>query len=179
MAGVISTNYATALFNIASEEDKLNLFKQELETVNQCIRSNQELLIIMNHPKVSKKDKKEIIRKVFQLEQLVSNFIEIIIDKNRFNFFEDICREFIILANESLNIEVAEVTSAVPLNEEEKNKIKVLLQGKLQKNIEIVTVIDEGVIAGIRVKLKDYILDNTVAGELKSIREAITKAAYQ
>ena len=176
MAGVISTNYATALFNIASEENKLKLFKKELEEVNLCILENKEFLTIMNHPKVSKIDKKSIIQKIFQFNQYILNFIEIIIDKNRFYFFQDIYNEFVHLANEFLRIEVAEVTSAVPLNEDELTNIKALLKDKLQKNIEIVTVIDEDVIAGIRIKIKDYILDNTVAGELRGMGEVITKS---
>lgn len=178
MAGVVAKNYAQALFNIAVQENKVDRYKSQLVEVNKCIKESPDFFMIMKHPNVTKEDKKEIIAKLFELDEYVSNFLSLLVDKNRFNYIGDICKEFNILANEALNIEVAYITSAAPLTEEEISKIKLLLQKKFNKNIEVETKIDDSCIAGVKVRVKDKVLDNTVAGRLKAIKEAVAKAAY-
>ncbi|MGM9974424.1 MAG: F0F1 ATP synthase subunit delta [Clostridiaceae bacterium] len=174
MAGIIAKNYAEALFNIAVEEGKVELYKKELQEINKCIEENPELFKFMGHPRVMKSDKKEILRKLFKYDEFIMNFLEIIVDKGRFNYFGDICREFVLQANKALNIEKAEVTSATKLTEEELQKIQMLLQKRFNKNIEVVEKIDKNCIAGVKVKIKDKVLDNTVAGRLKAIKEAVS-----
>ena len=172
MAGIIAKNYAEALFSIAVEEDKLELYKKELQEIKECIEENKELLKLMKHPGVMKSDKKEILRKIFKCEELIQNFLEILVDKGRFNYLGDICSEFLLEANKALNIEMAEVTSATKLTEDELEGIRTLLQKRFNKTIELIEKIDQSCIAGVRVKIKDKVLDNTVAGRLRAIKEA-------
>ncbi|WP_426351240.1 ATP synthase F1 subunit delta [Alloiococcus sp. CFN-8] len=175
MGSIISKNYGEALISIAEEADSLKEYKEELQSLRDRLDKNQELLKVMDIPWISKKDKKEILRKVFSSDGYIMNFIELLVDKNRFSYLEEICEEFIDRANEKLNIQVVEVTSAVELERKELKEIKKLLEKKLGTDIDIRTVVDRSYIAGMRVKIKDKVLDNTVLSKLEAIKERITK----
>ena len=175
MGSIISKNYGEALISIAEEADALKEYKEELQSLRDRLDKNQELLKVMDIPWISKGDKKEILRKVFPLDGYIMNFVELLVDKNRFSYLEEICEEFIERANEKLNIQVVEVTSAVELERKELKEIKKLLEKKLGADIEIRTVVDSSYIAGMRVKIKDKVLDNTVLSKLDAIKERITK----
>jgi len=175
MGSIISKNYGEALISIAEEADSLKEYKEELQSLCDRLDKNQELLKVMDIPWISKKDKKEILRKVFSFDGYIMNFIELLVDKNRFSYLEEICEEFIDRANEKLNIQVVEVTSAVELERKELKEIKKLLEKKLGTDIDMRTVVDSSYIAGMRVKIKDKVLDNTVLSKLEAIKERITK----
>ena len=175
MGSIIAKNYGEALLNIAEENDSLKDYKEELQSLYENIDKNQELLRVMGIPWISKEDKKEILRKVFSFDGYIMNFIELLVDKNRFSYLKEICEEFINRANEKLGVQVAEVTSAVELSRGEVKEIKKLLEKKLGTDIEIRTVIDSSYIAGLRIKVKDKVLDNTVLSKLEAIKERVTK----
>lgn len=175
MAGLVSENYAQALLDIAREENKVELYKGQLKNMQSVLRSSCDLRSVMLHPKIPKEDKKEIIKKLFQLDPYVQNFVEIIIDKNRFRYFDDICTEYTAAANETLDIEVAYITSAVRLEKGQVEAIKEMLHNKTGRRIETVEEVDPACIAGVRVRLKDMIIDNTVQTSLSHIKQGIAK----
>ena len=177
MGSIISKNYGEALLNIAEESNALKDYKEELQSLYEFLKKNQELQRTMDFPWISKEDKKEIIRKLFTFKGYIMNFIELLIDKNRFAYLQEICEEFIEMANERLNIQVVEVTSAVELTRGELKDIRKLLEKRLSTDIEIRAAVDSTYIAGLRVKIKDKILDNTVLGKLEAIKERALKAA--
>ena len=104
MGSIISKNYGEALLNIAEESNALKDYKEELQSLYEFLNKNQELKRTMDFPWISKEDKKEIIRKLFTFKGYIMNFIELLIDKNRFAYLQEICEEFIEMANERLNI---------------------------------------------------------------------------
>lgn len=176
MGSIIAKNYGEALLNIAEESNALQDYKEEFQNLYEVLRKNQEILRVMGFPWILKKDKKEILRRLFTFDEYIMNFLELLIDTNRFSYLEEICEEFIERANERLNIQVAEVTSAAELTKRELKEIRKLLETKLGTTIEIKTVVDSSYIAGMRLKIKDKVLDNTALSKLDAIKERITKA---
>ncbi len=177
MGSIIAKNYGEALLNIAEENNSLKDYKKDLHELMEVVHKNQELLRVMGFPWISKRDKKEILRSIFNFDQYIMNFIGLLIDNNRFSYIEEICEEFIDGANERLNIQIAEITSAVELTRGEIKDIKRLLEKQLGTNIEIRTIIDSSYIAGIRLKIKDKVFDNTVISKLNTIKERVAAVA--
>ena len=61
MAKLVSKTYGDALFAVAVEENKMDLFFTEVQDVLEVLRTNEELSRLMNHPKIIKEDKVKII----------------------------------------------------------------------------------------------------------------------
>lgn len=166
-------NYGDALYQLSLKENSLELFKVELKEINEVYRNSHELKGILSHPDISKKDKKVILDKLFKVNKNILIFLKVLIDNNRFNLLEDIVADFNGRANEYLKIEECKVISAVKLNEEELGSIKLLLEEKLNKSVEIKEIIDHDLIAGIRIVLKDEIIDNSIETKLNKLKNKI------
>lgn len=178
MAGIVAKNYAEALFELAKEENKLDSFKEDLLMMDNVLSGSTELKQVMRHPKVNKQDKKEILDKIFSdVDEYVKNFAKLLIDKSRFGHFHDICKGFINLYNELNNIEVAYVQSATVLDEEQIAKMKTMLERKTGKAIEIKASVNEDLLAGVRIRIKDEILDNSAATRLERMKEKVVKTS--
>lgn len=176
MAGLVAVNYSEALFELAKEEKKLDQFKNDLSAMDDVLCSSEELKQVLKHPKVEKKDKKHILEQIFKdVDPYVINFAKLLIDKNRFAHFHEICKCYYNSYNEYNNIEVAYVQSATKLSDEQIKAIKDMLEKKTNKAIEIKTKINEDLLAGVRIKIKDEILDNSAAARLERMKENVVK----
>lgn len=176
MASVVATNYGEALFSLAQEENRLDAVKKDLLLIQETLVDNQDLSLVLKHPKIEKEDKKELLLKIFLgVDPFVKNFIRLLVDKNRFSQFHEICKVYVSLYNEFHGIEVAYVESANALSDKQLNDMKAMLEKKLAKKVEMKVSINEDLIAGVRVKIKDEILDNSAASKLERMRKEVVK----
>ncbi len=178
MAGVAAMNYASALFELAKEENQVEAYKEQLKEIVQTLQSSRELQDVLAHPKIEKEDKKEIARQVFEAKGMVGNFLMLLLDKNRFSLIEDITQAYTKLANKELGIEVCRCVSAVELSEKQRADLTAMLRKKTGKRIELNCYVDASCLAGIRIQVGNVVLDNTMERKLEQIKESVAKATW-
>lgn len=174
MPGMLAKNYAEALYSLAIEENKTDTYRKELQFVCESLNLEKEFMEILLFPKISKNEKKTLIDKVFgELDILVVNFLKILIDKSRFANIFEINKEFDAMYRNEHQIEIAYVSSAIALTDEEKQQIQSLLEKKTDKKIEMKCKVDESLLAGIRIKLNDEVIDNSASNRLLRLKESV------
>lgn len=174
MASLVAVNYSEALFELAKEEHKLDHVKNDLCKMDEAMQGNEELKQVMKHPKIDKKDKKAILEQIFtDVDVYVINFTKLLIDKNRFAHFHEIVKCYNESYNDYNNIEVAYVQSAKALDDKQIKAIKAMLEKKTNKTIEMKTSVNHELLAGVRIKIKDDILDNSAAARLDRMKEKV------
>lgn len=141
--------YAKSLF----EADKNAL--SDLLTVNEAINSSKDFELTMLNPSISLQIKYEIIDEIFkkELNEKVLNFIKILVEKDRFNEFEQIIQAYSNEQDELNNIKRVEVVSAVELSENQKQKTIEKLQTRLQKEVKVNWTLDTNIIGGLIIKI--------------------------
>lgn len=178
MAGLVAHNYADAMFEIAQEEKKLDAYMSQISSIMTSLDAEPEFMRLLAHPKMDKEQKKTMLEAVYGkvIDKTVLNFMKLLIDKSRFSHFMEIGLVFHDLYNEECGIEVAYVTTAKPLTETESKKITKILEDKIQKKVELVIVVDESLMAGIRVKIGDQVIDNTASTRLANLKEMVVRS---
>ncbi len=173
----LATRYAQGLFELAQETNTVEEKKEQAELLLQVAEENPDLTVFFNAVKVTGSEKKEFILNVFQgkIEQDMVNFLRLLVDKHRIVYLKDILKAYISLADEELGIEHAEVYSARKLPEEELAKIKSALETKTGKQIVLRNVVDESLIAGIKVVVGNNVTDVTMKNKIDSLRETLLK----
>lgn len=176
MAELISKRYATSLLEAGLELDKTEKFYDELKSISQVLESEEKLQEILRHPKITKDEKKSLISSVFEgrLSQEILNFLYIIIDKRRERHLLEIIEEYRILFNEYKGIIDVVAITAVPMEKKSREKLKLVLENKLNKKIQLSNEIDNSIIGGVLLKMGDRIIDSTLTSQLKDM-EAIIK----
>lgn len=175
MAGIVSKSYCDALFSLAQEDNKLDTYKEQLILISKSVKSNAQYRAIMTHPKISKEEKKEMIDMIYgkTVDHTLLNFIKLLVDKGRFRAIEDITKEFIKNYNIVNDIQVVYVKSATALKEDEVVQLKEKLEHKLHKKIDFILSVDADLLAGIRIKINDSIIDNTALGRLNRLKHSV------
>ncbi len=174
MAEVVAKAYADALFEIALDEKKCNEFRHVLHEIK--LTMDERFIQLMNHPKISKNEKKECIDKVYgnALDVIFIHFLKVLVDKNRFGCILSICNEYDKAYIQYFHIIQADVCSARELNEDEKKRLSEMLEKKYQQKVECSYSTDAKLLGGMRVKIGDKVMDNTVLNTLTRLKDRIS-----
>jgi len=170
---VIASRYAEGLFSLANDKNKVALYKDQVSLLrNSFLDENIKKFFCSS--RVSKEDKKQLIKNIFgdKLDEYIVNFLMLLIDKNRIEFYEEIFDEYIKLSNEELNIKVGVIESARPLDEK---LIKELAKNISEdgETIELKPKINKTLISGFRISFENKIIDNTMKQKIEKMENIL------
>ncbi|WP_261131054.1 F0F1 ATP synthase subunit delta [Bacillus sp. Marseille-Q3570] len=176
---VVAKRYAAALFEVVRERNALDQVEKELISVKTVIQENEQLLTILNHPKISIDDKKALLSKLFgnQVSEVVHNTLLLMVDRKREAMIPNMVGQYIQLANEERGVADATVYSVRILTDEEQQAISKTFAERLNvKELRVENVIDQDLVGGIKVKIGNRIFDGSVNGKLNRIqRQLVSK----
>lgn len=173
----IYKSYAVALFELANEAKQLEFYQEETKAISNILKDNKEFIELLNNQFVNKDDKKELLDKVFKnkIDNMILNFLKLLVDKQRFNLTMEIFKEFNSLANEYRGIEEGILYSASKLNEDKIKAIEAKIAKKINKKVELTLMIDESLIGGFKVVISDLVIDNSIKNKLESLKNDLVE----
>lgn len=106
------------------------------------------------------------------------NFLKILVDRRRIGFLLGICQHYQSLLRKLKQSVLAQVTSAVELNEAQQQSVreKVLALTNAQQ-VELETKIDPDLIGGVIIKVGSQVIDASLRGQLRRIGLRLNSAA--
>lgn len=178
MAKLISKTYGDALFELAVEEEKVDVLSEEILEVKRVLDENQEFGRLMNHPKIIKEEKIQLAQQVFgdRISKEIMGFLTIIISKDRYRNIDEILDYFIAEVKKYKGIGVAIVTTAVPLKEEQRKSVeKKLLETTEYKSMEMHYETDASLIGGMIIRIGDRVVDSSIRTKLTELERTLLK----
>lgn len=182
MAKLISKTYGEALFELAVEENKIDIFMEEIQGVMDVLLQNADFGKLMNHPKVTVEEKIEVATAVFseRISREIVGFLILIIQKKRYAEIYPIMEYFLDRVKELKGIGVAYVTTPLPLKEDQKVKIQdKLLQTTTYQTMEMHFLTDEKLIGGMQIRIGDRVVDSSVWTKLMELQKELLKVTIQ
>jgi len=176
---VAQERYGRALLEIALSSGKTEEYLDEAETLLRVIKETPELISFLKNPKVTPEEKKDAVKAGFKdFSDDITGLAEVMIDNGRQAEFKDVLEWFVAAAKEKLGIGVVYVTSAIALSDERKSMIeKKILETSGYKRLEVFYRLDESLIGGVNIRIRDRIIDNSIktklgqlTGELRQIQ---------
>nr|YP_009397431.1 ATP synthase CF1 subunit delta [Dasyclonium flaccidum]ARW66617.1 ATP synthase CF1 subunit delta [Dasyclonium flaccidum] len=170
--GKIAIPYAEALLEIAQTANVLQEINNNLSSISVVLSESKDLEVLLSNPLVKNMIKKDILRKLFegQVNDFILRFLLVLVDRRRISFLSIIIAKYLELAYQLESITIAELSSAVELNETQKqnliHNIKLITK---TTNVELVIKIDSNLIGGFIIKIGSKIIDTSLAGKLKKI----------
>ena len=169
---ISAKNYADALVKIA--EDGVMTYNEvydDLTAVQDILDMAPELSDVLKDPTVAFDMKVDIVNEIFKREvhEPIVNFLKILIEKKRFVEFSKIYAAYVNRLNKINNIQPVTVTSAIALTDEQKKGIAVKLEEKLKKQVQPRWNVDNGIIAGLVIKINDDVIDTSLKHKIDKI----------
>ena len=178
MAKLISGTYGEALFELAVEEDRLDSLAEEIRSLQQILSENKDLDKLMNHPKISKDEKLQVMENIFKekISEELMGLLSIMIMKDRYRELDSVLEYFLSRVKEVKGIGVAYVTTVSGLSDVQKEQIVAkLLATTGYRQMEMHYQEDQSLIGGMVIRIGDRIVDSSIRTKLEELQKQLMK----
>jgi ATP synthase F1 delta subunit len=174
----IASVYARSLFEVAKENDKLDVIHDQLDQFTDELAKNRELQVFFFSPYFSSAEKKDGIRKVLEdADEHFVRFLELLAERHRLPVLFRIRREFDRLwAEENKRLPVT-IRSAVELDEDTVQNIGKKIEEQTGRTIELTSSVDPDLIGGLQMQVGNMVFDSTIRSRLEKLRREVARAA--
>jgi len=175
MAGVASARrYAQAVLQLALEQNSLDAWREDLDVLN-TIWADSALRGYLEDVRLSKQKRLDRARETLgtRIRPLALNMVLLLLSRGRSHLIPYIARQFEELERQRKQTVVAHVTSAIALSEAQQADLKARLTRQTGKGVLIETAVKPDILGGLIIKVGDQLLDLSVAGKLRRMREQV------
>ena len=172
-------SYARALFELASEENKLQQWQDNLQQAA-LIAADADMLAIFEQPAILAGDLAKLFLSVIagagvEADADFNNLIALLAENDRLSALPTISVQFATLKQEAEGKIEVTVRSALELSAEQQEKIASSMAKRLGKEVSITTEIDASLIAGAIVTAGDLVIDGSASGQMQKLTIALNK----
>jgi F-type H+-transporting ATPase subunit delta len=167
--------YAEALFRVVRAEGELDRVEDELFRFGKILEKNHELRQALSDQSMERAQRTKVLEDL--LEDKVSahtlGLLTFIVAQGRGRHLPRILEELSTIAAEARNFVVAEVRTAVPLDDKQRSELAKALSKATGKNVEVKVLVDPSVIGGVVAKVGDTVIDGSIRRRLEQLREQV------
>ena len=174
----IAQVYARALFEVAREQGKLDLVREQLGQFADALNDSNDLRVFFFSPYFSTEEKKDgLHRAVEGGDPAIVNFLETLLERHRMPVIFRIRDEYGRLWDSENKLLPVEVTSAVDLDEATVKSIGERIGEQTGQRVELTSTVDPSILGGIVLRVGNSILDASIKHRLDQLRKQVARAA--
>ncbi|MDQ3896601.1 MAG: ATP synthase F1 subunit delta [Actinomycetota bacterium] len=168
--------YAAALFEVARAEGALPVVEEELFKLSDVLAQSDELRSTLTDQSIPSEKRQEIVQSLLAMGKatpITSSLVSFVVGAGHARDLPAIINSLVERAASSRQHSVAEVRSAVPLDEDQRKRLAKALSKNLGKDVEVKVHVDPSVLGGISARVGDVVIDGTVRHRLDQLKETI------
>jgi ATP synthase F1 delta subunit len=170
--------YARSLFEVAREQDKLDLLREQLGQLADALKDNRDLQLFFFSPYFSTKEKQAALDKVLDgADEQLLNFLKLLIENHRMPVIFRIRREYDRLWEQENRLLPVVLTSAVELDEQTIKSLSERIGERTGRTVTLTKRVDPDILGGIVVQVGNSILDASIRNRLEQLRTQVARGA--
>jgi len=163
--------YAKATLNLAKEKGFAKEVNDDMILIQSTIEENHDLEVMLKSPIIKSGPKLAVLTQVFEkkVNGITMGLLNLLIENKRLSLLNLVAKEYVVIYNFLKGVEVAQITSAVPLTKELEAEILKKIKESVGKEISMNNVIDPSIIGGFIIRIGDKLYDSSVSSRLKDL----------
>ncbi|MEA5115061.1 MAG: ATP synthase F1 subunit delta [Geobacteraceae bacterium] len=174
----IARRYAKALIQVAAEQGTVEQYFSELSVFSQTLVPGAEAAEFFETPSYGIEAKREIVKELasrLSVSKTMRDFLLLLLDKKRLDQLDAILESYRSFADEAAGILRSDVTSAVPLSEEQVAELRTALEKATGKKVVLSVSADPQLIGGVVTRIGDKVFDGSIRTQLTKIQDILQK----
>jgi F-type H+-transporting ATPase subunit delta len=165
--------YAQAVFEIALEKKELERWQNDLQKVAAAI-GDSSFLAVLENPKIKLEEKSRLLSRILgDISPLALNLALLLIARARIGMMGEIAGEYQRLLDAYRGIQAADVTTAVPLDDRDKQKLAEKLGSLVGAKVVMKSEVDPGILGGIIARVGGKLLDGSTRSKLVALKKEL------
>lgn len=166
--------YARAAFELARDSATLDTWSQQL-AVAAGVALDPSVAALRNDPRVEPAQLVALhLPEGVAADSAFGHFLGQLAEHGRLDLLADIAALYEDFKRESEAVLKVRVTSAKPLDEAERDKLRDALKRRYQREIDLDTAVDAALLAGAVVDTGEQVIDGSARGRLAQLATALT-----
>lgn len=172
----LSGRYATALFELARDENKLDQVGASLATLKQALTESDDLKRLVASPLVSRAESAKIVAglvKPLKLDPLTAKFLGVLAENRRLGVLGAIIRDLNTLSARHRGETSAQVITAHPLDGGQMAALTARLKSIVGSEVAVDATVDPNILGGLVVRLGSRQIDGSIRTKLNALATAM------
>jgi len=166
--------YAKAILDLANSKGVAEAVNNDMKSIAQAIVSNEELSAFIQNPTTKVEVKESALLEVFaNVNGVTKGLFHLLFENKRFEILEAIALEYNRLFDESNGVEVAKVTTAIPMDADLEAKVLAKIATLSDKKVTIENIVDASIIGGFILRIGDKQYNASVANRLQVLKREL------
>jgi F-type H+-transporting ATPase subunit delta len=164
--------YATALFEVARAEGRLDRVEDELFRFGRALQGSDELRATLTDQRVPADKRQAIVEDLLgdKASSTTTSLVSFVVGAGRSRELPGIIERLVARAAAEKGKEVAEVRSAIPLDGDQQERLAAALSKATGKSVAVKVVVDPSVMGGLVAQIGDTIIDGSVRTRLEQLK---------
>src|SRR3954471_8973969 len=173
----IAAVYARSLFEVAKEQDKIDLVREQLGEFADALNETRELQVFFFSPYFSTTEKEDgLDRAVSGADPAFVNFLKLLIENHRMPVVFRVRRGYDVLWEAENQLLPVRVTSAVELDKGTVKQIGDRIAEQTGRKVDLSAEVEPDILGGIVVRVGNSVLDASVRNRLEQLRKQVARA---
>ena len=176
MADQLVTGYAEALFRVVKAEGELDQVEDELFRFGKLLEQNHELKQALSDQGIDKQQREKVLEELLadKVSPHTLGLLSFIVTQGRARQLPQILEHVSQLAADARQMVVAEVRSAIPLDEKQQEELAASLSKATNKKVTVKVIVDPAVLGGVVAKVGDTVIDGSIRRRLDQLKEQVS-----
>jgi F-type H+-transporting ATPase subunit delta len=165
--------YSRALFGLAKDEDRIAEIGNELKEFADVLATHEEIRNALFRPLHPVAERRAVLNQLSDrigVSATVRNFFAFLVDQRRLVDFDGIRTEYERLADTAAGRTRADVVTAAPLSEEQRDQLR-----RARQDVELDVSVDASLLGGAIASVGALVFDGSLRTQLTQLRASLTK----
>lgn len=170
--------YAKALLELATGKGQAEQIGAELSDIRQVLLENKSFSLYLRDPAISNDARLKVVKSIFggRVHPLVANTMGVMSGKGRLRDLGAMCDAYDDLLDLQLGKVEVDVTVAQRLSGEDLERVRQRISAAMKRDAVVHQYVDESIIGGIIIKVKDQLIDGSVRKQLETLKKKMLAA---
>ena len=175
-----SLRYAKAILNLAKDTGSETIVDNDMKLIVTIIAENPEFEVMLRSPIIKAKDKMNVLKALFtgKIDNITLGLFNLLQENKRISMLEPIAKQYSIIYDFLKNIQVAKVTTAVPLTAEVEAKVLAKIVALTGNKANLENVINPAILGGFILRVGDVQYDASISNHLNELRKEFDNSHY-
>jgi F-type H+-transporting ATPase subunit delta len=168
--------YAEALYNAAEPAQQIGPVLEDFDALlNGVFKQDPGLELVMASAAIGRDRKSEMIRTAFEgrASDVFSRFLQVLNEHDRLDMVRAVGDAFRAMHDRRTRKLSVHVTSAVPLNDHERDRLRQDVREVAHFEPILIETIDPEVLGGLVIRIQDWVYDASVRARLQTVRSQL------
>ena len=167
--------YARGLLAIVAAENATERVEDELYRFGRALEGNDELRGTLSDRNVPVERRLAVVEELLgtHADPQTAAAVSHVVHAGRGRLLVEIIDAFARLAAEERNRVLAEVRTAVPLSDDQRERLRKALGAATGREVELKVIIDDSVVGGVLATVGDTVIDGSVSRQLARLRAQV------